>query len=53
MMRQSSPVLYLVFWILLSLLTRNILPNLGLLILGLPAFLLAMLPFAIPLRKRA
>lgn len=45
--------LYAITIILLSLLTRNILPNLGLLILGVPAFLLATLPFAIPLRKRA
>lgn len=45
--------LYAVAIILLSLLTRDVLPNRGLLILGIPAFVLAVLPFAIPLRKSA
>ncbi|MGV9012388.1 MAG: glycosyltransferase family 4 protein [Flavobacteriales bacterium] len=45
--------LYALAIIFLSLLTRDIQPNWGLLILGLPAFALAVLPFAIPLRKKA
>jgi hypothetical protein len=43
---------YAVAIILLSLVTRDVLPNKGLLLLGSIAFLLAALPFAIPLRKR-
>jgi UDP-N-acetylmuramyl pentapeptide phosphotransferase/UDP-N-acetylglucosamine-1-phosphate transferase len=43
---------YAIAIILLSLTTRDILPNKGLLLLGASAFVLAMVPFAIPLRKR-
>jgi hypothetical protein len=39
--------------ILLSLTTRDVLPNKGLLILGITAFVLAMVPFAVRKRKDA
>ena len=53
--RGTTGVLYLyaISIILLSLLTRDVLPNWGLLILGIPAVGLALVPFAIPLRKKA
>lgn len=43
---------YAIVIILLSLVTRDVLPNKGLLLLGGSAFLLAAVPFLIPLRKR-
>ncbi|MEO8734660.1 MAG: MraY family glycosyltransferase, partial [Flavobacteriales bacterium] len=43
---------YAIVIILLSLVTRDVLPNKGLLLLGSSAFLLAAVPFLIPLRKR-
>ncbi len=43
--------MYAITIIALSLLTRDILPNKGLLVLGITAFVLAMLPFAITSRK--
>ncbi len=42
---------YAITIILLSLVTRKWHPNVGLMVLGTTAFVLAMLPFAIPLRK--
>lgn len=44
---------YSIALVLLSLFTRDIQPNLGLLLLGGSAFLLAMLPFAIRKREKA
>lgn len=45
--------LYSALMIALCLVTRDVKPNQGLLILGAAAVLLAMLPFAVPLRKAA
>ena len=43
--------LYAIVIILLSLVTRKWHPNVGLMVLGTTAFVLAMLPFALPVRK--
>ncbi|MEO8066268.1 MAG: MraY family glycosyltransferase [Flavobacteriales bacterium] len=52
--RGTTIVLYLfaIFVILISLLTRDIAPTKGLLLLGSSAFFLALLPFIIPVRQR-
>lgn len=52
--RGTTAVLYLyaVLIVGLSLITRDLHPNKGLMVLGVTAFTLAMLPFALPLKER-
>jgi UDP-N-acetylmuramyl pentapeptide phosphotransferase/UDP-N-acetylglucosamine-1-phosphate transferase len=53
--RGTTAVLYAyaIVMVLLSLFARDVQPNLSLLLLSVAAFALAMLPFAIPLRKKS